>query len=120
MTSTRERYPCGDLQVRAELKPKSHDGPVVSGDVEDHGDGTYTITVTPQTTGPHQLHITMCKIVNSRHRICLHSGSGIQTPRHTPSFFFTSTIGEAQSLLEVSIIPLCNFPLVPKVQRHHL
>ena len=59
MTSTRERYPCGDLQVRAELKPKSHDGPVVSGDVEDHGDGTYTITVTPQTTGPHQLHITM-------------------------------------------------------------
>ena len=27
--------------------------------VEDHGDGTYTITLTPQTAGPHQLLITM-------------------------------------------------------------
>ena len=58
-TSKGERYPCGGLQVKAELRPKSHDGAVVLGQVEDHGDGTYTITFTPQTAGPHQLVITM-------------------------------------------------------------
>ena len=58
-TSKGERYPCGGLQVKAELRPKSHDGLVVLGQVEDHGDGTYTITLTPQTAGPHQLLITV-------------------------------------------------------------
>ena len=38
---------------------KSHDGPVVLGQVEHHGDGTYTITLIPQTAGPHQLLITV-------------------------------------------------------------
>eukprot|EP00731_Ephydatia_muelleri_P008879 Em0004g1217a len=59
MTSKGERYPYGGLQVRAELRSKSHDGAVVPGKVEDHGDGTYTINFTPQTAGPHQLLITM-------------------------------------------------------------
>ena len=60
MSSNGERYPCGGLQVKAELRPKSHDGPVVSGEVEDHGDGTYTISLTPQTAaGTHQIHVTM-------------------------------------------------------------
>ena len=58
-TSKGERCPCGGLQVKAELRPKSHDGPVVLGQVEDHGDGTYTITLTPQTAGPHQLLVTV-------------------------------------------------------------
>ena len=58
-TSKGERYPYGGLQVKAELRPKSHDGAVVYGEVEDHGDGTYTITLTPQTAGPHQLVTTM-------------------------------------------------------------
>ena len=58
MTSKGERYPCGGVQVKAELRPKSHDGAVVYGEVEDHGNGTYTITLTPQTAGPHQLVIT--------------------------------------------------------------
>eukprot|EP00731_Ephydatia_muelleri_P008744 Em0004g1082a len=38
MTSKGERYPYGGLQVRAELRPKSHDGAVIPGEVEDHGD----------------------------------------------------------------------------------
>ena len=54
-----ETNPYGGLQVKAELRPKSHDGAVVPGKVEDHGDGTYTITLTPQAAGPHQLLITM-------------------------------------------------------------
>ena len=58
-TSKGERCPTGGLQVKAELRPKSHDGAVVLGQVEDHGDGTYTITLTPQTAGPHQLLITV-------------------------------------------------------------
>ena len=58
-SSEGERYPCGGLQVKAELRPKSHDGAVVPGKVKDHGDGTYTITLTPQAAGPHQLLITM-------------------------------------------------------------
>ena len=58
-SSEGERYPYGGLQVNAELRPKSHDGAVVPGKVEDHGDGTYTITLTPQAAGPHQLLITM-------------------------------------------------------------
>ena len=57
MTSKGEKYPYGGLQVKAELRPKSHDGAVVPGEVEDHGDGTYTITLTLQTAGPHQLLI---------------------------------------------------------------
>ena len=58
-TSKGERYPCGGVQVKAELRPKSHDGAVVLGQVEDHGDGTYTLTLTPQTAGPHKLVITV-------------------------------------------------------------
>ena len=59
MTSKGERYPYGGLQVKAELRPKSLDEAVVPGEVDDHGDGTYTIILTPQTVGPHQLLITI-------------------------------------------------------------
>ena len=59
MTSKGERYPYGGLQAKAELRPKSHDEAIVPGEVEDHGEGTYTITLIPQISGPHQLLITM-------------------------------------------------------------
>ena len=54
-----ERYPHGGVQVEAEMRSKAHNGAVVYGEVEDHRNGTYTITLTPQTAGPHQLVITM-------------------------------------------------------------
>ena len=54
-----ERYPHGGIQVEDEMRSKAHNGAVVYGEVEDHRDGTYTITLTPQTAGPHQLVITM-------------------------------------------------------------
>ena len=53
------RYPHGGVQVEAEIRSKAHNGKVVYGEVEDHRDGTYTITLTPQTAGPHQLIIAM-------------------------------------------------------------
>ena len=41
------------------MRSKIHNGAVVYGEVEDPRDGTYTITLTPQNAGPHQLLITM-------------------------------------------------------------
>ena len=56
-TSKGTLYPNGGLQMKAEMR--SNTGAVVHGEVEDHGDGTYTITLIPQTAGPHQLLITL-------------------------------------------------------------
>ena len=58
-TSKGEEYPHGGVEVKGEMTSKTHNGAVVYGKVEDHRDGTYTITLTPQTAGPHQLLITM-------------------------------------------------------------
>ena len=58
-TSNGDVYPFGGVHVEAEMRPMAHDGAVVCGEVEDHRDGTYTITLTPQTAGPHRLVITM-------------------------------------------------------------
>ena len=58
-TSLGKRYPHGGVKVQAEMRLKNHNGAVVYGEVEDHRDGTYTINLTPQTAGPHQLLITM-------------------------------------------------------------
>ena len=55
----RERYPHSGVKVQAEMRSKDHNEAVVYGEVEDHRDGTYTITLTPLTTGPHQLLLTM-------------------------------------------------------------
>eukprot|EP00731_Ephydatia_muelleri_P034051 Em0045g36a len=58
-TSKGEEYPHGGVEVKGEMRSKTHNGAVVYGEVEDHRDGTYTITLTPQTAGLHQLFITM-------------------------------------------------------------
>ena len=58
-TSKGEEYPHGGVEVKGEMRSQTHNGAVVYGEVEDHRDGTYTITLTPQTAGPHQLFITM-------------------------------------------------------------
>eukprot|EP00731_Ephydatia_muelleri_P008000 Em0004g338a len=58
-TSEGAEYPHGGVEVKGEMRSKTHNGAVVYGEVEDHRDGTYTITLTPQTAGPHQLLITM-------------------------------------------------------------
>ena len=57
--SNGEKCRHGGVQVEAEMRSKANNGAVVYGEVEDHRDGTYTITLTPQTAGPHQLVITM-------------------------------------------------------------
>ena len=54
-----ERYPHGGVKVQAEMRSKDHNGAVEYGEVQDHRDGTYTITLHPLTAGPHQLLLTM-------------------------------------------------------------
>ena len=58
-TSQRKRYQFGGVEVKAEMRHKANNEEIVYGEVKDHGDGTYTITFTLQTAGPHQLLITM-------------------------------------------------------------
>ena len=58
-TSEGAEYPHGGVEVKGVMRSTTHNGAVVHGEVEDHRDGTYTITLTPQTAGPHQLLITM-------------------------------------------------------------
>ena len=58
-TSEGAEYSHGGVEVKGEMRSKTHNGAVVYGEVEDHRDGTYTITLTPQTAGPHQLLITV-------------------------------------------------------------
>ena len=57
-TSEGAEYPHGGVEVKGEMRSKTHNGAVVYGEV-DHRDGTYTITLTPETAGSHQLLITM-------------------------------------------------------------
>eukprot|EP00731_Ephydatia_muelleri_P038361 Em0732g2a len=47
-TSKGEEYPHGGVEMKGEMRSKTHNGAVVYGEVEDHRDGTYTITLTPQ------------------------------------------------------------------------
>ena len=54
-----EKLTNGGLYIKAVLKTYSKDEEDVHGEVEDHGDGTYTIIFTPLTNGLHQLCITM-------------------------------------------------------------
>ncbi|KAL5496484.1 hypothetical protein EMCRGX_G012780 [Ephydatia muelleri] len=58
-TSKGEEYPHGGVEVKGAMRSKTRNGAVVYGEVETHKDGTYTITLTPQTAGLHQLLITM-------------------------------------------------------------
>ena len=74
-TSEGDLFPHGGVQVKGEMRSKAQNGTVVYGEVEDHRDGTYTITLTPQTAGPHHLVITMDgqHIQNSPHDLYVRS-----------------------------------------------
>ena len=49
----------GGEEVEAKLMQKGSQGPPVTGKTIDHGDGTYSVSVTPQTVGEHELHVTL-------------------------------------------------------------
>ena len=91
------RYPHGGVQVKGEMRSKAQNGAVVYGEVEDHRDGTYTITLTPQTAGPHQLVITMDgqHVQNSPHDL------DVRSPRDY------LTLSNAHQLIMCSSGPYC-------------
>ena len=49
----------GGDEVEAKLVQTGFQGPPVPGKTTDHGDGTYSVSVTPQTVGEHELHVTL-------------------------------------------------------------
>ena len=75
-----EKLTNGDLFIEAVLKTYSKVEVDVRGEVEDHGNGTYTITFTPHTNGLYQLRVLM----NGQHVCnspCDVEVRGIQTKR---------------------------------------
>ena len=49
----------GGDEEEAKLVQTGSQGPPVTGKTIDHGDGTYSVSVTPQTVGEHELHVTL-------------------------------------------------------------
>ena len=49
----------GGYEVEAKFVQTGSQGPPVTGKTIDHGDGTYSVSVTPQTVGEHELHVTL-------------------------------------------------------------
>ena len=94
-TSKGTVYPHGGLQLKAEMR--SNTGAVVHGEVEDHGDGTYTTTLIPQTAGPHQLLITL-------------NGQHVQNSPHDLNVLHTydyKTLGHVQQVIKCRSGPYC-------------
>ena len=97
-TSNGEVCPHGGLQMKAEIR--SNTGAVVHGEVEDHGDGTYTTTLIPQTAGPHQLLITLNgqHVQNSPHDLYV-------LAVHDDNKYDCKTLGNIQQVIKCPVAP---------------
>ena len=97
-TSNGEVFPHGGLQMKAEMR--SNSGAVVHGEVKDHGDGTYTTTLIPQTAGPHQLLITLNgqHVQNSPHDLNV-------LAVHDDNKYDCKTLGNVQQVIKCPVAP---------------
>ena len=97
-TSNGEVCPHSGLQMKAEMR--SNTGAVVHGEVEDHGDGTYTTTLIPQTAGPHQLLITLNgqHVQNSPHDLYV-------LAVHDDNKYDCKTLGIIQKVIKCTVAP---------------
>ncbi|KAL5503166.1 hypothetical protein EMCRGX_G010074 [Ephydatia muelleri] len=97
-TSNGEVCPHSGLQMMAEMR--SNTGAVVHGEVEDHGDGTYTTTLIPQTAGPHQLLITLNgqHVQNSPHDLYV-------LAVHDDNKYDCKTLGIIQKVIKCTVAP---------------
>ena len=55
-----EHFPYGKETVTAELSLMGSKEPCIHGTTTDHGDGTYSISFTPQSAGEHELQMKIC------------------------------------------------------------
>ena len=69
----------GGDEVAAKLVRKSSGDPGVNGSTTDNGDGTYTVSVTPQSKGEHELHVTLA----NGHVKCSPFKYAVANPRST-------------------------------------
>ena len=70
----------GGDKVAAKLVRKGSGDPGINGSTTDNGDGTYTVSVTPQSKGEHELHVTLA----NGHVKCSHFKYAVANPRSTP------------------------------------
>ena len=54
-----QRFGYGGEKVEAKLVVQGSQTPAITGETTDHGDGSYSATVTPQSTGQHELQVTI-------------------------------------------------------------
>ena len=54
-----KRFPIGGETVEAKLSLLGSKDPVISGKATDHGDGTYLLSFIPESSGEHELHVTI-------------------------------------------------------------
>ena len=52
-------FGCGGERVEAKLVLKGSREPAIVGRTTDHGDGTYSVSVTARSVGEHELHVTI-------------------------------------------------------------
>jgi hypothetical protein len=57
----------GGDEVAAKLVQTDSQGPPITGKTIDHGDGTYSVSITPEAVGEHELHVTLadCNVKGS-------------------------------------------------------
>ena len=70
----------GGDEVAAKLVRKGSGDPGINGSTTDNGDGTYTVSVTPESQGEHELHVTL----GSGHVKCSPFKYAVANPRSTP------------------------------------
>ena len=70
----------GGDEVAAKLVRKDSGDPGINGSTTDNGDGTYTVSVTPQSEGEHELHVTLA----NGHVKCSPFKYAVANPRSTP------------------------------------
>ena len=54
-----KKFGCGGERIEAKLVLKGSQEPAVMGRATDRGDGTYSVSVTAQSVGEHELHVTI-------------------------------------------------------------
>ena len=84
-----KRYSQGGDNIEAKLILKHSQDPAIQGVITDHGDGSYSVSITAQSAGEHELHVT----IDNNHIRGSPFKYHVMQPRQTP---YTSLSGAQQ------------------------